>query len=83
MNAKPRIKAYVIGDSVDPSTSNRKTQEDFGEVFAYTYDQLVRTAEKRLFNLKAKLEEHYNQFNSEDYVNTILNEPEQLKLSNL
>lgn len=83
LNAKPRIKAYVIGDSVDPSTSNRKTQEDFGEVFAYTYDQLVRTAEKRLFNLKAKLEEHYNQFNSEDYVNTILNEPEQLKLSNL
>ena len=83
LNAKPRIKAYVIGDSVDPSTSNHKTQEDFGEVFAYTYDQIVRTAEKRLFNLKAKLEEHYNQFNSEDYVNTILNEPEQLKLSNL
>lgn len=74
---------YVIGDSVDSSTSIHKTQEDFGEVFAYTYDQLVRTAEKRLFHLKAKLEEHYNQFNSEDYVNTILNEPEQLRLNNL
>lgn len=83
LNAKPRIKAYVIGDSVDSSTSIHKTQEDFGEVFAYTYDQLVRTAEKRLFHLKAKLEEHYNQFNSEDYVNTILNEPEQLRLNNL
>lgn len=80
LNAKPRIKSYVIGDSVDPSTSNHKTQEDFGEVFAYTYDQLVRTAEKRLFNLKSKLEEHYNQFNSEDYVNAILNEPQQLTL---
>lgn len=83
LNAKPRIKAYVIGDSVDSSTSIHKTQEDFGEVFAYTYDQLVRTAERRLFHLKTKLEEHYNQFNSEDYVNTILNEPEQLRLNNL
>lgn len=81
LNAKPKIKAFVIGDSVDPSTSHHKKQEDFGEVFAYTYDQLVRTAEKRLFNLKAKLEEHYNQFNGEDYVNMILNEPEQLKLN--
>lgn len=83
VNSKPRIKAFVIGDSVDASTSHHKTLEDFGEVFAYTYDQLVRTAEKRLFNLKAKLEEHYNQFNSEDYVNTILNEPEQLKMKGL
>lgn len=81
LNAKPKIKAFVIGDSVDPSTSHHKKQEDFGEVFAYTYDQLVRTAEKRLFNLKTKLEEHYNQFNGEDYVNKILNEPEQLKLN--
>lgn len=81
LNSKPRIKAFVIGDSVDPYTSNHKTQEDFGEVFAYTYDQLVRTAEKRLFNLKTKLEEHYNQFNGEDYVNMILNEPEQLKMN--
>lgn len=83
LNAKPKIKAYVIGDSVDPSTSYHKKQEDFGEVFAYTYDQLVRTAEKRLFNLKEKLEEHYNQFSNEDYVNAILNEPEQMKLNDL
>lgn len=83
VNSNPRIKAYVIGDSVDSSTSNHKMLEDFGEIFAYTYDQLVRTAEKRLFNLKAKLEEHYNQFNSDDYVNKILNEPEQLKLKGL
>lgn len=81
LNAKPKIKAFVIGDTIDSSTSNHKKLEDFGEVFAYTYDQLVSTAEKRLFNLKTKLEEHYNQFNSEDYVNAILNEPTQLKLT--
>lgn len=83
LNSKPRIKAYVIGDSVDASTSNHKTLENFGEVFAYTYNQLVRTAEKRLFNLRAKLEKHYNQFNSDDYINKILNEPEQMKLKGL
>lgn len=81
LNAKPYIKAFVIGDSVDAFTSHHKKLDDFGEVIAYTYDQLVRTAEKRLFNLKRKLEEHYNQFNSDDYVNAILNEPEQLKLN--
>lgn len=81
LNAKPYIKAFVIGDSVDTFTSHHKKLDDFGEVIAYTYDQLVRTAEKRLFNLKSKLEEHYNQFNSDDYVNAILNEPEQLKLN--
>ena len=83
INAKPYIKAFVIGDSVDAFTSHHKILDDFGEVVAYTYDQLMRTAEKRLFNLKAKLEEHYNQFNSEDYVNAILNEPEQLTINNL
>ena len=83
LNSKPRIKAFVIGDAVDASTSHQKKLEDYGEVVAYTYDQLVRTAEKRLFNLKAKLEEHYNQFNSEDYVNAILNEPEQLTMKNI
>ena len=83
LNAKPYIKAFVIGDSVDAFTSHHKKLDDFGEVIAYTYDQLVRTAEKRLFNLKTKLEEHYNQFNSDDYVNAIMNEPEQLRLNNL
>ena len=61
------------------SVWNEKVQ-DFGKLYAYTYDQLVRTAEKRFFNLKSKLEEHYSQFNGDDYVKAILNEPEQLRL---
>lgn len=80
LNSSPKIKAFVIGDSVDPSISTQKTQENYGELYAYTYAQLVQTAEKRLFNLKGKLEEHYNQFNSEDYVRAILEEPEQMGL---
>ena len=80
LNSTPKIKAFVIGDAIDATVSKRKTQEDYGEVYAYTYSQLVRTAEKRLFSLKEKLEEHYNRYNSEDYVKEILNEPEQLKI---
>ncbi len=37
---------------MDASISKYKTQEDFGKLYAYTYDQLVRVTEKRLFNLK-------------------------------
>lgn len=80
LNSAPKIKAFVVGDMIDSTTSRFKTQENFGEVYAYTYSQLVSTAEKRLFSLKEKLEEHYNQFNGNDYVQAILNEPEQQKL---
>lgn len=81
-NAIRKIKAFVIGDSIDTSISTRKTLENYGELFAYTYNQLVQTAEKRLFNLKSKLEEHYNKYSKDDYLNAILNEPDQLRLEN-
>lgn len=80
LNTRPKIKAFVVGDSVDSAISTHKTQDEYGEVWAYTYDQLVSTAEKKLFNLKDKLVEHYNQYTSDDYVKAILNEPEQMKL---
>lgn len=48
LNCKPKIKAFVVGDTVSPSISTKKTQEDYGEVYAYTYKQLVQTAGKRL-----------------------------------
>lgn len=80
LNSTPKIRAFVIGDIIDNTISTRKTQEDYGEVCAYTYSQLVQTAERRLFNLKEKLEAHYSHFQSEDYVKAILDEPEQLRL---
>lgn len=80
LNSSPKIKAFVIGDSIDSSISTKKTQENYGELYAYTYAQLVQTAEKRLFNLKDKLEDHYSKFNSNDYIEKILKEPEQMHL---
>ena len=81
LNCKPKIKAFVVGDSVSPSISTKKTQEEYGEVYAYTYRQLVQTAGKRLFNLKDKLTLHYQELNAKDYLTEILNEPKQMKLA--
>lgn len=82
LNSNPIIKAYVIGDKIDNSISTKKTLENYGEIYAYTYAQLVSTAQKRLFGLKEKLSEYYSRYNADDYINAILNEPEQLKLNN-
>ena len=74
LNCHPIIRAFVVGDSVSPAISVRKTQEDYGEVYAYTYSQLVRTAEKRLFNLKEKLTARYEQMGYKDQLSEILGE---------
>lgn len=82
LNSKPKIRAFVIGDSIDDNMSNYKKLEEYGEVKAYTYDQLVSTAEKRLFNLKSKLIERYNDFNNNDFITQALNQPKQLSFNN-
>ena len=81
LNCKPKIKAYVVGDSVSPTISTRKTLEEYGEVHVYTYAQLVQTASKRLFNLKNKLTERYLEMNVADYITEILNEPRQTEMT--
>jgi len=81
LNCKPKIKAFVVGDAVSPSISTKKTQEDYGEVYAYTYKQLVQTAGKRLFNLKDKLTVRYQELNAKDYLTEILGEPRQMDLA--
>lgn len=80
LNCTPKIKAYVIGDSVSPTISTHKTLDDYGEVYVYTYNQLVQTASKRLFNLKNKLTERYQEINVKDYIAEILNEPQQMEV---
>lgn len=80
LNCKPKVKAYVVGDSVSPTISRHKTLDTYGEIYVYTYAQLVQTASKRLFNLKNKLTERYQEMNAKDYIAEILNEPKQTKM---
>lgn len=80
LNCKPKIKAFVVGDTISESISTKKTQEDYGEVYAYTYRQLAQTAGKRLFNLKDKLTVHYQTLDKKDYLSEILKKPSQSDL---
>lgn len=81
LNCTPKIKAFVVGDKVSPSISTKKTLEDYGEVYAYTYRQLVQTAGRRLFNLKDKLIVRYKELDTKDYLAEILDEPRQMELA--
>ena len=85
LNSKPKIKAFVVGNRIDSAIGNRKTLADnngneYGTVCAYTYGQLVKTAEKRLLNLKSRLNERYSEMDVNDYIKDILNEPKQMEL---
>lgn len=85
INSKPKIKAFVIGDSVKATVATKKTSKDaydneYAHIHVYTYAELVRTAERRLLNLKEKLVHRYNEMNIDDYLQKILNEPKQMKL---
>lgn len=84
LNCKPFIKAYVVGDTVKSGIATHKklqdNGQDYGEVFAYTYQQLVRTASKRLFNLREKLTAHYEAVAPSDYIAQILKENVQTEM---
>lgn len=82
---RPFIKAYVVGDSIDNKTGKYQSvgntkEETFGEVHALTYNELVRTAEARLFSLKEKIEGRYAALEDDELVSEILNLPEQSPL---
>ena len=81
LNCKPKIKAFVVGDKVSDGMGAKRTVEDFGEIYAYTYRQLVRTAEKRLFNLKEKLTVRYQEMSVKDYLSEVLEERRQTELA--
>jgi hypothetical protein len=52
------ISAFVIGAKLGDVDSNRTI--DSGRIFATTYGVLVQTAQKKLFRLRQKLNEHYS-----------------------
>lgn len=53
--------AFVVGDIVDSNISPQTDVcEGHGRIFMTTYSQLVDTAEKRMFNLRTKLANKYD-----------------------
>ncbi len=56
------INAYVVGDSVADNIQSKMTvgENQMGKLFVTTFAQLVDTAEKRLFGLRQKLSNMYD-----------------------
>lgn len=85
-SSHPYIKAYVVGDSICPKASKfqkigaSETQQ-YGEVHAITFNEMVRTAEARLFLLKENIESRYDNIDDNELLNELLNEPTQNKLN--
>ena len=81
-SSRPYIKAYVVGDTIDNFTGKFETvgsdkENQYGEVHALTYSEMVRTAEARLFSLKEKIESRYKGLEQDKLLNELLATPVQ------
>ncbi|MCV2402391.1 ATP-binding protein [Marinomonas sp. C2222] len=81
-SSRPYIKAYVVGDTIDHFTGKFESvgsdkENQYGEVHALTYIEMVRTAEARLFSLKEKIESRYTGLEQDSLLNELLAAPEQ------
>ena len=81
LDGEPHIRAFVVGHKISDKLETKRTIGDRkGIVEAVTYGQLIRTANKRLFNLKDKIPTKYEQLTGNDLVNKILQLPKQTPL---
>lgn len=82
VDGRPFINAFVVGhrlsDKMEPV--NKIGDPDVGRVEACTYPQLVRTAGRRLFNLRDHLRDRYEQEGQDAIMDKVLSEPRQLKM---
>ncbi len=81
-SSRPYIKGYVVGDRIDAFTGTyesvgRNRDETFGEIYAVTYNELVRSAEARLFSLREQIESRYEGIQDDHLLDELLNEPMQ------
>ena len=81
---KPRINAYVVGKDLDRALSRSRVRTigdpEYGRVEACTFDQLIHTAERRLFRLRDNLKSRYENIPALDLVNQVLSEPKQIPM---
>jgi len=89
MDVVPKINAFVVGHQIKPKTAKVKEVKDseddktiIGTVKAVTFSTLIDTAERRLFKLRDRLHERYEDFDKDLALYDVL-EPQQLTMSNL
>ena len=79
LDGAPRIRAYLVGHSINPKVEpNREIGGN--PVFVVTYNQLTRSAQKRLFRLRERLASRYAEVTGNDLLAKVLAEPTQLSI---
>lgn len=83
LDGGPFVEAFVVGHRVQPGLQPKRTlgdRQDQAVVNAVTYEQLVRTANARMFRLRDQLASRYAERNPDDVLARVLGEPYQKKL---
>lgn len=78
LHKQASIHAFVVGAKIGDISAHKET--DDGIVDVVTYGHLVQTASTKLFGLRNKLEEHYNDIGDASLVEKVLSEPRQMRL---
>lgn len=86
MDGTPMFCAFVVGHEVDEKTMRDKNINGDGGVVrakiqAVTYNQLTRSANKRLFKLKDKIPSRYDEVTGGDLMAKVMQIPSQSNLS--
>ena len=76
---KCEIKAFVVGASIGNISPN--IANDDGKIHATTYATLVDAAGQRLFGLREKLRNHYNEFGDKSLLEKALDKGTQTKMN--
>jgi hypothetical protein len=83
IEGEPAFRVFVIGHTVSANVQPRLEIPPRAKIDIVTYGQMVRQANRRLFRLKERLTSRYEEVTGSDLLNSILAEPEQMRLTNL
>lgn len=74
LDGKPHITAFVVGYRVDPKLQNvsRIGDPEVARIHPISFDQIVRTAEARLFGLAKTMESHFKDTDATKLLDRIL-----------
>lgn len=77
LDGSPHIRAFVVGYRIDKKLSNltKIGDPEVARIQPLTFDQLVRTAESRLFGLSRSLQLRFNNTPAADLLDSILGKP--------
>ena len=82
LDGPPFIRAFVVGHKISQKTETTKIIGEIpkARIVATTFTQLTRTASQRLFRLRGRLSQRYEDLSGESLLDQVLNAPSQMNL---